>query len=243
MITKEIFVENIQALKKHLIYSIIFFIIVFFINFIFVDHFINYFTDPLLDLIKKDKVKLIYTNIVEPFGIRMNLSMIGAIFFSLPFFIWQIYRFISPGLYKKEKKIILPYLFFSPILFFFGSFFVYYFIFPNAWKFFIQFSYADPNSKFTNIEMMIVISDYLNLCIKMMIVFGLAFQMPVIINLLLRFDIITVESLKKARKFVIVIIFIISAILTPPDIFSQIALAIPLIILYESSIWLKKLNS
>ena len=240
MITKEIFFENLKALKKHLMFSVIFFIIVFFINFIFVDHFIDYFTNPLIDLIKKDKVKLIYTNIVEPFGIRINLSMIGAIFFSLPFFIWQIYLFISPGLYKKEKKVITPYLIFSPILFVFGAFFVYYFIFPNAWNFFIKFSYIDQNSSSTNIEMMIVISDYLNLCIKMMIVFGLAFQLPVMINLLLRFEIVTTKSLKKARKFVIVAIFIISAVLTPPDIISQIALAIPLMILYESSIWIKK---
>ena len=241
MITKEIFFENIKSLKKHIIYSIIFFIIVFVINFIFANHFIDYFTSPLLDLIQKDKVKLIYTNIVEPFGIRMNLSMVGAIFFSLPFFIWQIYLFISPGLYKNEKKIITPYLLFSPILFIFGAFFVYYFIFPNAWNFFVQFSYTDNSSNSTPIEMMIVISDYLNLCIKMMIIFGLAFQLPVVINLLLRFEIITIHSLKKARKFVIVAIFIVSAVLTPPDIFSQIALAIPLILLYESSILMKRI--
>lgn len=239
MITKEIFAENILALRKHLIYSLIFFFIVFVINFIFVDNFIDYFTQPLIDLIKKDKVRLIYTNIVEPFGIRMNLAIVGAIFFSLPFFLWQVYLFISPGLYKKERKIIIPYLIFSPLLFIVGAFFVYYFIFPNAWNFFVKFSYKDSGA---NIEMMLVISDYLNLCIKMMIVFGLAFQMPVVINLLLRFGVISVESLKKARRFVIVGIFIISAILTPPDILSQIALAIPLIILYESSIWLRKVS-
>ena len=241
MITKEIFFENIKSLKKHIIYSIIFFIIVFAINFIFANNFIDYFTSPLIDLIKTDKVKLIYTNIIEPFGIRMNLSIVGAIFFSLPFFIWQFYLFISPGLYKNEKKIITPYLLFSPILFNFGAFFVYYCIFPNAWNFFVQFSYAENGSNSQPIEMMIVISDYLNLCIKMMIIFGLAFQLPVVINLLLRFEIITVHSLKKARKFVIVVIFIISAILTPPDILSQVVLAIPLILLYEASILMKRI--
>ncbi len=239
MITKKIFLENIIILRKHLIYSSLFFLIFFIVNFFFIENFIDYFTKPLIKLIEKDRVKLIYTNITEPFSIRMNLSMIGAIFFSLPFFIWQVYLFISPGLYKKERRVIVPYLCFSPILFATGAFFVYYLIFPKAWDFFIKFSYTKDSSN-SNIEMMIMISDYLNLCIKMMIVFGLSFQMPVIINLLLRFEIIDISFLKTIRKFVIVGIVIVSAVLTPPDIFSQIAMAIPLIILYESSIFLSR---
>jgi sec-independent protein translocase protein TatC len=235
MISKEAIFENFSDLRSCFVRCLLFFIISVIVNFIIAEKFLYYFTEPLLNLIKDSKAQLVYTNIVEPFAIRMNLSIIGAIFFSLPFIIWQIYSFISPGLYKREKKIVLPYLFSSPILFFVGAFFVYYFIFPNAWNFFLKFAYTE-NKNF-EIGMMIVISDYLNLCIKMMILFGLAFQLPIMINLLLQLKVISVGSLKKARRFVIVVIFIIAAVLTPPDIFSQIALAVPLLLLYESSIW------
>jgi sec-independent protein translocase protein TatC len=238
MLELSFFLENIKDLRACLIKILIFFFVCFLCNFFIVEKFIDYFTKPLIAIIQRSNAEIVYTNIVEPFSIRMHLAFIGGIFFSLPFILWEIYSFISPALYKREKKIILPYLFISPILFILGVLFVYYFIFPNAWNFFLKFAFVKKSN--VDIHLLIVISDYLKLCITMMILFGLAFQLPVILNFLLQIRLISVETLKRSRKIVIVAIFIISAVLTPPDVLSQIFLAIPLIILYESSIFLSK---
>jgi len=136
MISKEAIFENFADLRSCFVRCIVFFFIAVILNFFLAEKFLYYFTDPLISLIKDSKAQIVYTNIVEPFSISINLSIIGAIFLSLPFIIWQIYSFIAPGLYDKEKKVVLPYLFLSPILFSIGAFFVYYFIFPNAWSFF-----------------------------------------------------------------------------------------------------------
>lgn len=228
---KKLLLENIIALRKTVIYSVVFFILSFIFSFIGSQYFLYYFSAPLIKLIQKTDIQLIYSNLIEPFAVRMNLASLIAIFLSIPFVIWQVCLFVMPGLYKKEKRTILPYLIISPVLFVAGGLFVYYFIFPNAWQFFLKF--APHKTDNLDIKLMIIVSDYLNLCIKMILLFGLAFQFPLILNLMLQLKLITMASLKKARRFVIVAIFILSAILTPPDILSQIMLAIPLIIMYE----------
>jgi sec-independent protein translocase protein TatC len=233
-ISKEAFIENIQELKSRLIKCLVFFFFVVGILFFSSEKFLSYFTAPLINAIKSLNGQLVYTNIVEPFSIRMNLSITLGIFFSLPFFLWQAYSFISPGLYSKEKRIILPYMFFSPAFFCIGISFVYYLMFPNAWHFFSNFSYEQISGE--KINMMLMISDYINLCIKMMIMFGLAFQFPIILSILINLQVLSTNQLKKARRFVIVAVFIVSAVLTPPEIMSQILLAIPLLLIYEGII-------
>ena len=238
MLEKKALLENLRELKSCFLKTVCFFLVCVIFNFFIAEKFIDYFVEPLLSVIKKSNAEIVYTNIVEPFSIRMHLAIIGGILFSLPFTIWQIYSFICPGLYENEKKVIVPYLFISPILFITGALFVYHFIFPNAWDFFLKFAFIENSN--SNIKMMIMISDYLNLCITMMILFGLSFQLPLILNLLLQLRVLSVKSLESSRKIVIVVIFIISAILTPPDVLSQVLLAIPLVFLYESSIILRK---
>ena len=152
----------------------------------------------------------------------------------------QIWKFIAPGLYKNEKKALLPYLIVTPILFLFGGMLVYYLIMPLAIKFFLSFEASSINSALP-IQLEAKVNEYLSLVMKLIFAFGLSFQLPVILSLLARVGFIDSVFLKKRRKYVVVIIFVAAAILTPPDPITQIGLAIPLLILYELSIFSVKI--
>ncbi|MCV3769745.1 MAG: twin-arginine translocase subunit TatC, partial [Wolbachia pipientis] len=159
----------------------------------------------------------------------------SALLFSFPVFAWKFYMFLAPGLYKRERAVLLPYLIATPVLFIMGAAVVYYYIFPLAWKFFITF---ENSSKLFGIpiEFMPSVSEYLDLVLQFMFAFGTAFQIPVILTLMVRVRLITTQSLSSKRRIAIVVIFIIAAVLTPPDVLSQIGLAVPMLILYELSI-------
>ena len=148
-------------------------------------------------------------------------------------------RFIAPGLYKKEKRAFLPYLVATPILFFAGGSMVYYIIAPLAWSFFL--SYQNLGSSGVPIRLEAKMGEYLSLMMRFIFAFGLAFQLPVVLSLMARVGMVTYESLKKFRKYAIVLAFLSAAFLTPPDPFSQISLALPIIFLYEVSIYIAKL--
>lgn len=227
----EFLTKNLNDLKRHLIYSIIFFIVIFVIGFFCSNFLLNYLSLPLINLLKNKNFELIYNNLLAPFTLKMNLAFLLALLWGVPFFIWQAYLFIGPGLYRKEKTKVLPYIFLSPILFFMGMCFAYYLIFPGAWKFFLQV--GKTSNLDGQIRMIIVVNEYLAMCIKILTLFGLSFQFPLLLDILLRFKLITIKSMRSARKFVLVGILIVAAFLTPPDILSQILLAIPLITMYE----------
>jgi sec-independent protein translocase protein TatC len=152
----------------------------------------------------------------------------------------QIWKFVAPGLYKNEKEAILPYLIATPILFLFGGMLVYYLIMPLAIKFFLSFEASSINSALP-IQLEAKVNEYLSLVMKLIFAFGLSFQLPVILSLLARVGFVDSVFLKERRKYVVVIIFVAAAILTPPDPITQIGLAIPLLILYELSIFSVKI--
>ena len=153
-----------------------------------------------------------------------------------PVILMQIWKFIAPGLYKNEKKALLPYLIATPVLFFLGGLLVYYLVMPLAIKFFLSFETPSlPNS--LPIQLEAKVNEYLSLIMKMIFAFGLSFQLPVVLNLLARIGIVDSKFLRDRRKYVIIIIFSCAALLTPPDPITQIGLAIPLLILYELSIF------
>ena len=147
----------------------------------------------------------------------------------------QIWKFIAPGLYKHEKHAILPYLILTPVLFFLGGMLVYYLIMPLAIKFFLSFESTGLSTNLP-IQLEAKVNEYLSLVMKLIFAFGISFQLPILLNLLARVGIVNSNYLKTRRRYVIVIIFALAAILTPPDPITQVGLAIPLLLLYELSI-------
>ena len=238
---KKTFLSNhLNELRNRFLYFFLFFIISFLLSYLFIENIFAFVINPFIESIDfKENKRLIYTGLAEAFFSYLKLALISAFIISSPFFIYQIWAFIAPGLLKKEKKIIFPFLFLIPLMFILGFVFVYYFIIPIAWDFFIGFDTSTLNQNFT-IELEPKINEYLSLTLKLAFAFGLAFQLPTAIFLLTILGLASPIDLQKKRRFVIVIIFLCSALITPPDIISQIGLAIPIIFLYEFSIFISK---
>ena len=234
------FLDHLKELRQKLIYSIIFFILSFIVSFYFSQSIFEFLAKPLTSILQ-DGNGLIYTALQEAFLTNVKVAFFTAAFISFPFLSFQIWSFISPGLLKKEKKISLPSLIAIPFLFLLGAAVVYYLISPIAWKFFLSFQTSQADS--INITLQAKMNEYLSLMMTFIFAFGLAFQLPVILILLLRVGVLTIQQLVSFRKYAIVLAFIFAAIITPPDPFSQISLALPVIILYEVSILISRFLS
>ncbi len=233
-------IDHLTELRKRLLWSFIYILIVFVFCFYFADQLFAFLANPLVKLMDTDNGQgFIYTALQEAFFTELKIAFFFALFFSFPLIAIQLWKFIAPGLYIKEKKAFLPFLIATPILFFAGGSMVYYFIAPVAWKFFL--SYQNINSSGVPIRLEAKMGEYLSLMMRFIFAFGLAFQLPVVISLLAKAGMVTHQSLKKFRKYAIVISFLAAAFLTPPDPFSQISLALPIILLYEISIYLAKM--
>lgn len=232
------FLEHLQELKNRLLLSAIFFFLVFAICYFFIADIYQILLQPFVSSFSNNLFqRLIYTNPAEIFITYLKLAFTSAILISCPIFITQIYLFLAPALYKKEKQALLLIFFFAPLLFFLGIFFAYFFIAPLALKFFLSFQM--PQNILENqvaIEIEAKVSEYLSFISKLLFAFGIAFEFPIFLLVLIKFKILSVAKLQKTRKYWIIFIFIISAILTPPDVISQISLAIPMILMFEISI-------
>jgi len=178
----------------------------------------------------------IYTKLTEGLIVELKIAFIMSIFLTSPILFIQTYKFLEPGLYEEEKKTVLRYMFFPPLLFLLGMMVVYLIVIPVTWKFFINFRDITTTSNSVPIVLKAKISEYIELVLELFIGFGLAFQLPMIILVLAKFGFVCCNQLKSFRRYAIVLIFILSAVLTPPDILSQLILALPLILLYEISI-------
>ena len=232
------FISHIEELRKRLIHSFIFLSAFFIVCYFFAEYLYGFLVEPYSNAVKNDGVerRLIFTALQETFLTYIKVSFFAAFFVTCPFILVQIWKFIAPGLYKHEKSAILPYLILTPILFFLGGMLVYYLIMPLAIKFFLSFESTGLNTSLP-IQLEAKVNEYLSLIMKLIFAFGLSFQLPVVLSLLARVGVVDSQFLKDRRKYVIVIIFTAAAILTPPDPVTQIGLAIPLLILYELSIF------
>ena len=232
------FISHLTELRKRLINSFIFLVIFFIGCYFFAENIYGFLVEPFAKAVKDDGTnrRLIFTALQETFLTYLKVSFFTAFFVTCPFILTQIWKFIAPGLYKHEKIAILPYLVLTPVLFFLGGMLVYYLVMPLAIKFFLSF---ESSGILTNlpIQLEAKVNEYLSLIMKLIFAFGISFQLPVVLSLLARVGLIDSEFLKKRRKYVVVIIFAAAALLTPPDPITQIGLAIPLLILYELSIF------
>ena len=231
------FVGHLTELRKRLINTLIFLFSFFIFCYFFSDYIYGFLVEPYADAVKDDSVdrRLIFTALQETFLTYLKVSFFAAFFFTSPFILIQIWKFIAPGLYEHEKSAIMPYLVITPILFLLGGMLVYYLIMPLAIKFFLSFE-SVGNVTNLPIQLEAKVNEYLSLVMKLIFAFGLSFQLPVVLSLLARIGLIDSIFLKERRKFVIVIIFAAAALLTPPDPITQIGLAVPLLFLYELSI-------
>jgi len=232
------FISHLTELRKRLIHCLVFLLIIFVICYFFSEYIYGFFVEPYSSAVENDGIqrRLIFTALQETFLTYLKVSFFTAFFITSPFILIQIWKFIAPGLYKAEKSAIMPYLIVTPILFLLGGMLVYYLIMPLAIKFFLSF---ESSGVVTNlpIQLEAKVNEYLSLIMKLIFAFGLSFQLPVVLSLLARIGFIDSKFLKERRKYVVVIIFTAAAILTPPDPVTQIGLAIPLLILYELSIF------
>jgi sec-independent protein translocase protein TatC len=229
-------IDHLIELRQRLIRSLVAFIIMFFACFLGAKYIYNILVWPyVLAVGSPENAHLVYTHGLEFLFVQIQVAVFGAGFLAFPVIANQIYKFVAPGLYKHERQAFLPYLIATPILFLIGAMVVYFIAMPLLMRFSVNMQQlATANTP--GIQFLPKVNEYLSLIMTLIFAFGICFQLPVVLTLLARAGIIDSQFLKDKRRYAVVIVFVVAAVLTPPDIISQFALAVPTLLLYEASI-------
>jgi sec-independent protein translocase protein TatC len=230
--------EHLVELRRRLLWSVLALLSFFFVAFYWSDELLAFLGQPLLEAYDRvgaggDQQTLIYTKLYEAFFTKIKVAFFAALLFAFPVIANQLWGFLAPGLYKNEKRALLPFLLATPILFFFGAAMAYYIAMPTVFTFLLE---MQGETDGVSLQALPAIGDYLSFSMSLIFAFGLCFLVPIALMLVERAGIVTLEQLKRFRRYAIVVAFVIAAIVTPPDILSQFLLAVPMIILYEAAL-------
>jgi len=229
---KQPFLGHLEELRKRLIVCAIAIGIGFVISYIFSKQLFSFLIMPLTRVLPADS-HLIFTSLPEMFIAYIKVALIAGIILAMPIIFYELWMFLAPALYQREKRYVIPFVLFSTILFVVGSLFGYLIVFPYGFKFFISFATEE-------IQALPSVKQYFSFAIRLLLAFGLVFELPVVVFFMTKIGLITPDSMIRFRKFAILCSFILAAILTPPDVATQIMMALPIIILYEVSIIISK---
>jgi sec-independent protein translocase protein TatC len=230
---KQPFMSHLEELRKRLIACAIAVGAGFVLCYFFSETLFRILVLPLKEVMPQGE-RLIFTNLPEMFLTYLKVAFIAGVMLTAPFLFYQLWMFIAPGLYQREKKFVFPFVIFSTILFVGGSLFGYFVVFPFGFKFFMGFSNE-------YVQALPSVKQYFSFSTKLLFAFGVIFELPVVMFFLSKMGVVTPELLRKKRKYAILLAFVVAAILTPPDVLTQIFMALPLVVLYEISIFVAKI--
>ena len=237
--TQSPLLDHLIELRTRLVRAVLAFLVAFGVCFYFADDIFGFLVRPLTQAFPEGQGQLIFTRLYEAFFVEIKVAMFAAFFVSFPVIANQLWAFIAPGLYAREKKAFLPFLLATPVLFTAGASLAYFIVMPTAFKWFLGFQ---GNAGGLEAQALPAMGDYLDLVMRFILAFGVSFLLPVLLMLLNRAGIVSRAQLAGARRYVVVAVFILAAFITPPDVISQLLLAAPLLLLFEGSLVLMRMG-